>query len=149
MKICETCGEPIDPACTACPLCESPQAPSPASRSAGPPLRTIDVEAGLPTVAEALRRLEAQLERARTDGVRLVRVIHGWGSTTGGGGRIRAAVRRWLQEQVDCRRIRGVLFGDHVAPGEPEARDLRKRQPALATSQRTDPRNPGITCVEL
>jgi len=148
VTICDTCGEAIDPASPVCPWCESPRTPSPAARAGGPPLRTIDVEAGLPTVEEALRRLDAQLDRARTDGVRLVRVIHGWGSTTGGGGRIRAAVRRRLMDELDRRGIRGILFGDHYAPGEPAARDLRRRHPVLTTSERTDRRNPGVTFVE-
>ena len=77
MKTCATCGETIAPQSTICPYCETPQVPGPA-RDAGPAVRTLDIEAGLPTVAEALCRLEAQLDRARADGVQVVRIIHGW-----------------------------------------------------------------------
>jgi len=131
MRICDTCGEPIAPGSRLCPYCESPQALMPRSESRGDPLRTINIEAGMPTVAEALLRLETQLDRARCDGVRLVRVIHGWGSSTGGRGRIRTAARQWLRQQLDDRRIRMLVPGDHYTHTSREGRDFQRRHPAL------------------
>ena len=148
MKTCDVCGEPVAPGSSVCPFCETPQAPAAGGRAAGPAVRNVDVEAGLPTVAEALRRLEAQLDRARADGVGVVRVIHGWGSAAGGGGKIRAAARRWLQEQVSARRVRSVLPGDRFTHAAPEGRDFLRRHPALRATERTDRENPGITFVE-
>ena len=148
MKTCDTCGEPIAPGSSVCPYCEAPQTPSAPDSASGPPIRDVDIEAGLPTVAEALRRLEAQLDRARRDGVRVVRVIHGWGSNTGGGGKIRAAARTWLHGQLDQRRIRSLFLGDHYTHTRPEGRDFLRRHPVLRTSERTDRENPGITFVE-
>ena len=149
MKTCDVCGEVIAPGSAVCPFCESPQRPDPAGRAAGPPVRDLDVEAGLPTVAEALRRLEAQLDRARAEGVRVVRVIHGWGSASGGGGKIRAAARQWLQGQFERDRIRSYLPGDRYARALPEGRDFLRRHPALRASENSDRNNPGITFVEL
>ncbi|NCC92020.1 MAG: hypothetical protein EOM10_01855 [Opitutae bacterium] len=149
MKTCDTCGETIAPHSTVCPYCETPQRPSPGARPAGPELRHLDLEAGLPTVEEALRRLAAGLDRARADGVRVVRVVHGWGSASGGGGRIRSAARRWLREQADSRRIRGILVGDHFTHTSPEGREFLRRHPVLRASERTDRHNPGITFVEF
>lgn len=148
MKTCAVCGEPLAPGAAVCPFCETPQAPAPGTRAAGPAVRNVDVEAGLPTVAEALRRLEAQLDRARADGVGVVRVIHGWGSAAGGGGKIRAAARRWLQDQLAARRVRGVTHGDRFTHTTPEGRDFLRRHPALRATERTDRENPGITFVE-
>jgi hypothetical protein len=149
MKICDTCGEPVAAHSAVCPFCETPLATRAGPSDGGTLMRTLDIESGLPTVDEALRRLEIQLERARAGGVRLVRVIHGWGSSTGGGGRIRAACRRWLAARRDDGRIRAVLCGDHYTPTAPEGRDLQRRYPALRSSERTDRCNPGITFVEL
>ena len=148
MTPCDVCGEPIAPGSRLCPYCETPRAPDPSARPPGPPLRTIDVETGLPTVDEAIRRLETQIERARADGVALLRVIHGWGSTTGGGGKIRAAARRWRAGRLDSGQLRSVLFGDPSSHAAPAGRDLLRRHPVLRTSERTDRRNPGITFVE-
>ena len=148
MKTCEVCGEEIAPGSAVCPFCETPQCPGPSGRAGGPPVRNLDVEAGLPTVAEALRRLEAQLDRARSDGVRVVRVIHGWGSASGGGGKIRAAARQWLQRELAAGRVRAVFFGDRFTHAAPEGRDFLRRHPGLRSSERTDRENPGITFVE-
>ena len=148
MTICDVCGESIAPGSSICPFCETPRRPDSAERDSGPPVRDVDVEAGLPTVAEALRRLETQLARARADGVRVVRVIHGWGSTTGGGGRIRVAARRWLQGQLDARRIRALFLGDHYTHTSPDGRDFLRRHPALRPGENSDRHNPGITFVE-
>ena len=148
MKCCDTCGEPIAPQSTVCPFCETPQRPDPAAPTAGPPLRNLDIESGLPTVDEALRRLETRLDRARADGVRLVRVIHGWGSASGGGGKIRAAARQRLRAWQELGRLRFFLPGDHYTPATPEGRDLLRRHPVLRSSERTDRGNPGITFVE-
>lgn len=147
MKTCATCGETIAPQSIVCPYCETPQVPGP-GRGPGPAVRTLDIEAGLPTVEEALRRLEAQLDRARADGVQVVRIIHGWGSSSGGGGRIRAAARQWLQRQREAGRIQCVFPGDHYTHTSPAGRDFLRRHPALRPAERTDRENPGITFVE-
>ena len=147
MKTCATCGETIAPQSTVCPYCETPQVPG-SSGGPGPAVRTLDIEAGLPTVEEALRRLEAQLDRARADGVQVVRIIHGWGSSSGGGGRIRAAARQWLQRQREAGRIHGLLPGDHYTHTSPAGRDFLRRHPALRPAERTGRKNPGITFVE-
>ena len=148
MRTCDVCGEPLAPGVAVCPWCESPQAPDPADRPAGPSVRNVDIEAGRPAVAEALRRLEAQLDRARAEGVRVVRVIHGWGSSSGGGGKIRAAARDWLRQQLAAGRIRALLPGDQYAPATPAGRDFLRRHPALRPAERSDRENPGITFVE-
>ena len=148
MKTCEVCGEEIAPGSAVCPFCETPQRPDAAAPAGGPPVRDVNLEAGLPTVEEALRRLAAQLDRARADGVRVVRVIHGWGSASGGGGKIRAAARQWLRGQLDQRRVRTVLPGDRYTHTLPEGRDFLRRHPALRLSERSDRENPGITFVE-
>ena len=148
MKMCDMCGEPIEPSASRCPYCESPQAFVAASGGGGEPLRTLNIEAGMPTVAEAMQRLQVQLDRARRDGVRLVRIIHGWGSNTGGRGKIRTAARRWLQQQLDDRQIRALILGDHYTHTSPEGRNFQRRHPALRISERTDRENPGICFVE-
>ena len=47
MKTCEVCGEEIAPGSAVCPFCETPQCPGPSGRAGGPPVRNLDVEAGL------------------------------------------------------------------------------------------------------
>ena len=148
MKECDTCGNEIPDAAAQCPFCESRQ--TSVGRVAGPrePVRTINVEDGMPTVEQALARLERELYRARQSGVRVVRVIHGWGSS-GTGGRLRLACRAFFQRELAAGRLRRVVEGDDYSRAASLGRDLQRRCHDLRDSERTDRHNPGITFVEL
>ncbi len=74
-------------------------------------IRTVNLEAGKPTVEEARRRLLDAIELARKDGPRALKVIHGYGSS-GVGGKIRDGVRKSLS----LRRKEGKIL--MFVPGE-------------------------------
>lgn len=153
--ICETCGEPLPPFTRVCPYCETPQRPvasSPSSarpgQSAPPPCQTVDIESGLPTVDEALAKFDRALFLAQQRGTPLLRVIHGWGSSTGGASQIRPAIRRHLAALAERRAIRSYLPGDRYSHTLPDGLSLLRRHPVLRLTERTDRLNPGITFVE-
>ena len=60
-------------------------------------VRELNLEQGRPSVDRALGWLEAELEAARKMNTPLMKLIHGYGSS-GKGGRIRTASRRYLEE---------------------------------------------------
>jgi hypothetical protein len=146
-KDCETCGNPIPVTSADCRFCGSRQN---GGNQVKPreKVRTVNIEAGMPTVEEALATLDARISRAMSDGVRLLRVIHGYGST-GRGGKIRDACRAALQRKIASRQVRVVIRGEDYLPASLAVRDLVRRFPELKTSERTDAGNPGITFVEL
>ncbi len=146
-KDCEMCGNPIPLGAARCHFCETLQTASGAGPSAEP-VRTIDLEAGMPTVEEALRRLDAKLSLAIAQNVRVVRVIHGYGSS-GRGGKIRDACRRVLAGMVGNNQAQVMVFGEDHSPARLVSQDLIRRVPALMSSTRSDAANPGITLVEL
>ena len=146
MHPCDVCGEPIPDAVPVCPYCESPCAPRPLSSPAGPAIRTVNLEDGLPTVDEALDKLERALSRAAADRVPLLRVIHGWGSSSGQA-LIRRSVRARLARYHETRVLRAFLPGDDFSPTRRHPWILR--HPVLLESALTDRMNPGITFVEL
>jgi len=115
---------------------------------AGGGVRTINLKAGLPTVDEALARLDRELVASRARGTRVLRVIHGWGSS-GVGGAIRTAVRHHLKGAVRSRIVRRAVDCDTYSDVSDQGRALLARYPALRAELRTDRRNPGVTLVEL
>ncbi len=149
MKDCDTCGNEIPDACMLCQFCGSRQT-SAAGRAASPrePVRTINVEDGMPTVEQALARLDRELSLARQSGARVIRVIHGWGSS-GTGGRLRLACRAFLGRELTAGRIRRMVEGDDYSRAANMGRDLQRRCRDLRDSERSDRHNPGITFVEL
>ncbi len=60
---------------------------------------TINLEAGFPTVNDARRRLISEMQSARARGVRVLKVIHDWGSR-GEGGKLGRAIRKSLRLRV-------------------------------------------------
>jgi hypothetical protein len=147
MKNCDTCGNEIPDISMVCRFCGAHQR---ARTHAGPRerLRTVNIEAGMPSVDEGLRRLESELIRAKQSGIRVVRVIHGWGST-GTGGSLRYACRAFLKGKLAARQITGIIYGEDYSGTTNVGRDLMNRCSELRSSERSDNQNPGITFVEL
>jgi len=147
MKDCETCGNEIPDIATTCRFCGTHQHTK-APAGSREKIRSVNVEAGLPSITEGLVRLEGDIMRAKQAGIRVVRVIHGWGST-GTGGKLRDACRAFLQRQLAAKRIRSIVHGDDYSRSAVSARELMSRWPDLKASERSDTNNPGITFVEL
>ena len=149
MRLCEVCGNEINGTAIVCPFCETHHPGAAPARTA--PLSgrviTVNLEEGLPTVEQALSRLDTALLRARDSGVTLLRLIHGYGSS-GVGGRLREAVRIQLNYLRRSGRVRLVVPGEEYASRTAETKRLMKRYPVLMRCERTDSRNPGITFVE-
>lgn len=170
--ICPCCGEPIPGGVRVCPYCEEAVSateaeevvPPPApKRSApllrrGPPIRgtatgggirSVNVDDDRPTIDEALSRLRGALERAHRDGIGLLRVVHGHGTSGGPSPTIRHAVRARLHALQRNGEIRLFLYGEDFSPAaDAVSRALLRRHPALASTLPADRRNPGITFVE-
>jgi Smr domain len=146
MKDCETCGNEIPDREMVCRFCKAPQ---PATTTAPPSggLRTINIKAGMPLVEAGLARLEQELAQAMRAGVRVVRIIHGYGST-GKGGLLRDACRACLGRMLKSGQITSFLPGEDYSGATNAARNLIRRCPELRSSERTDRLNPGITFVE-
>jgi len=67
-------------------------------------IRTFNVEAGLPTLDEARRLVIDEIKRAKGAGARVLKVIHGYGSSGKGG-----ALCVGLRKSFGLRRKEGVI----------------------------------------
>jgi hypothetical protein len=106
----------------------------------------INIEQGRPNVETAIMKLRLELATLRRVGVKTIKIIHGYGST-GEGGAIRIATRRFLCEQLEAGKIKAFCPGENFGPFENSGRKMV----ALAASLRQDPdwgrQNDGITIV--
>jgi len=100
----------------------------------------------MPLVEEALQRLERELALARQQKTKLLKVIHGYGST-GAGGDIRIAVQKRLVEMAKNGQIRGCIFGENWSKSDEVSWKLLQGHAELKSDSDLGRGNRGITIV--
>ena len=146
-KDCERCGNPIPAQAFTCRFCGISQSlenfPTTVER-----VVIANLENGMPTVEQALERFRRRLSEASASGAKVLKVIHGYGST-GRGGKIRDAVRRELGRMLARGEVAAVVHGEEYSSATLAGRDLLSRFKELKATERPDSSNHGITLVEL
>jgi hypothetical protein len=102
----------------------------------------------MPSVEEALQRLDREIAVARQGKVSLLKVVHGYGSS-GAGGDIRIAVQKRLRELTDGGQLRGCIFGEDWAKSDEQTWRLLQGRAMLKSDPDLGRRNLGITIVLL
>ncbi len=113
-----------------------------------PTIKTVDLKSDMPSVREALQRLDREIAVARKENSPLLKIVHGYGSK-GVGGEIRIAVQRRLHELAEAGQIRGCIFGEDWSKGDEATWNLLRERPDLKDDPHLGRRNLGITIVLL
>ncbi|MCF8055755.1 MAG: Smr/MutS family protein [Desulfocapsa sp.] len=150
MQFCQICGNATELVLSCCPFCgcdqENPQQGQFKSKKFYQ--KTINLEQGLPTVEQALLRLRQELAMARMEKIRLLTLIHGYGSTGKGGG-----IRRECRKTLDFLKGKGdidtVIFGEDFSRRRGAVKHLLSRFPELSSHPHLNHQNKGITLVFL
>jgi hypothetical protein len=108
----------------------------------------VNLKEGMPLVREAIARLEAELRRARNDGVKVIKCVHGYGSK-GVGGEICVAVQNELLKLKSQGRLREVVFGEDWRVSNEASWKLLKQMPELKRDLDLGRENRGVTLVAL
>jgi len=111
-------------------------------------IKTVNLKSDMPQVEEALLRLDRELALARKEGLRLLKVVHGYGST-GVGGDVRIAVQKRLHQLTEAAQIRGCIFGENWSKSDEETWRLLQAHPTAKGDADLGRRNRGITLVLL
>lgn len=116
-------------------------------KPAGPsPVVTIDVAHPPMSSDQAERALEEILRKATlSEGTRVIRVIHGYGSG-GKGGTLKTAVRNWAYRKRN--KFETILPGEEYSPFLPAMQELFKSIEGLGLSDLSDT-NEGMTLLIL
>ena len=109
---------------------------------------TWNLKHDMPSVAEARRRLEDQLQTFSRDGMTLVKVVHGYGST-GQGGKIKQHLGGILQGLMTRGIVREFVPGERWSKADKTVRQLLNDYPVLADDLDLRRNNPGVTIVLL
>jgi len=111
-------------------------------------LREVNLELGKPYVDEAIRRLTFELKQSARMGVRVLKIIHGYGSS-GTGGRIRVEARQYLERLKKRGEIRGYIPGEKFSIFEEETRAAFLQCNELRQDRDLERHNNGVTFIVL
>ena len=111
-------------------------------------LRIINLEEGFPTRDQAYQKLEAALARARKDGIAVLKVIHGYGST-GTGGVLRFAIRSFLRQRKEKGEIAAFVNGESWSSFDERSKACSQKPQSRCLDSDVGRANKGITLVLL
>ena len=111
-------------------------------------IKMVNLKHDLPTLNEALFRLDRELTIARQEGIALLKIVHGYGSK-GAGGDIRIAVQARLHEMAEAGQIGGCIFGENWSKSDETTWRVLQALPDLKRDPDLGRGNRGITFVVL
>ena len=111
-------------------------------------IRTFNVEAGLPTLDGARRLVIEEIKRANREGVRVLKVIHGYGSS-GTGGKLCVGLRKSFGLRKKEGVIKDFIAGEDFTIFTDTVLALLEAVPELRGDPDLGATNEGVTIVWL
>jgi len=109
---------------------------------------TVNLEEGMPRVEQAMKKLTYHLHEKKRQGVRAVKLIHGFGSSGTGGG-----IRKRCREYLESLQRRGVIVafvpGERFSIFDADTRRLLDLCPDMRRDSDLDRHNNGVTIVQF
>ena len=111
-------------------------------------IKTVNIENGFPSVEQARTRLRSEIETAQSQGFKVIKIIHGYGSH-GVGGDLRVALQSTLRGLAGSGQITDCIYGENWRKSDERSWALLKRMPDLKNDPDLGRGNRGITIVLL
>jgi hypothetical protein len=108
----------------------------------------VNLEEGFPSRNEALHKLETALSRARQKHIRVLKIVHGYGSS-GVGGILRPLVRNFLRQAKERGEITLFVNGESFSSFDSRSKELLGQAAQLLLDKDLGRANRGITLVLL
>jgi hypothetical protein len=109
-------------------------------------IKLVNLEEGMPTVEQARLRMQHELQVAQKEGVRAIKLIHGYGSS-GVGGALRAELQKELRAAEHQGLIESFIAGEDWRISDPVTWELLKRFPEWKKDSDLGRTNAGISIV--
>ena len=111
-------------------------------------LKTVNVEANFPTLDEARRMVIEEIRQAKRAGMRVLKVIHGYGSS-GKGGKLCSGLRKSFALRKKEGVIKEFIAGEDFSIFNPATLNLLEAVPPLRGDPDLNATNEGITVLWL
>ncbi len=111
-------------------------------------IRTFNVEIGMPTLDEARRLVAAEIKLAKREGVKVLKVIHGYGSS-GKGGALCVGLRKSFGLRKKEGIIKDFIAGEDFSIFNDATLALLEAVPELRGDPDLGATNEGVTILRL
>ena len=111
-------------------------------------LREVNLEAGMPTADQAIKRLTYEIYTSKSMRARILKIIHGYGSS-GAGGKIRIKSREYLKRMKLRGEIQGYIVGEDFSIFDENTRSAFLICPDLRKDKDLERHNNGVTFILL
>jgi hypothetical protein len=111
-------------------------------------IKTLNIEAGLPTLDEARRLVIAEIKQAKREGVRVLKVIHGYGSS-GTGGKLCVGLRKSFRLRKKEGIIKNFIAGEDFSIFNDTVLALLEVVPELRGDPDLNATNEGVSILCL
>jgi hypothetical protein len=111
-------------------------------------VRTFNVEADFPTLEEARRLVMEEIRRAKREGVKVLKVIHGYGSS-GKGGTLCIGLRKSFRLRKKEGVIRDFVAGEDFSIFNETVLSILEAAPELRGDSDLNATNEGVTVIWL
>ena len=146
--LCDVCGNTKDASRLLCPFCGSRVDVTEPVQKTGFVHKTVNLEAGRPVLEVALHRMHEIIDDAIRNDVKVLTLIHGYGSS-GKGGVIRSECRKMLDFLKRKGVISDYIGGEDFNKRSGTVKSLLRRYPPLGVDKHLNRGNQGITLVIL
>ena len=111
-------------------------------------VRVFNVEADFPTLDEARRRVQEEIRRAKRERIKVLKIIHGYGST-GKGGTLNIGLRKSFKLRKKENVIRDFIPGEDFSIFNQRTLELVNDIPEIRGDPDLNATNEGVTILLL
>jgi len=111
-------------------------------------IKTFNAEADFPTLEEARRMVIEEIKRAKREGVKVLKVIHGYGAS-GRGGKLCVGLRKSFGLRKKERVVKDFVAGEDFSIFDDTTLSLLEAVPELRGDPDLNATNAGITILWL
>ena len=111
-------------------------------------IRTVNIEADFPSLDDARRRVIAEVRKAKREGIRVLKIIHGYGSS-GKGGTLCIGLRKSFRLRKEESVIKDFIPGEAFSIFQEPTLALLEAVPELRGDPDLEATNEGVTILWL
>lgn len=108
--------------------------------------KTLNLKEFMPTVEQALAMIEIELKICKKEGIKVLKIIHGYGSS-GVGGEIRRALPNWAKRSIKKKLFKDFIRGEQWLSDQERMKKVQQLCPEIVGDVDLYHSNSGLSLI--